>query len=305
VPLPLANPQANNDSALCTRDNRRVFEAPAWLRLWHLTSLDAPTVAVTWSFAFAWAASVHLPAWVPLLIALATWAVYVGDRLLDARGALRSGDLSDLRERHFFHWRNRRVLIAFAATAASVAAALIVQRMPVTMRERDSALAVAALAYFSGVHSGSRSPAWLRNLLSKEFLVGFLFTAGCALPTLSRMRPGAPPTAPPGLLLVTVIFFASLAWLNCHAIQRWESSGASRVFSFACVLAFVGILLASVLALVQPHLTAMLVAGAASALLLALLDRLRNRLTPLALRASADLALLTPLLLISFAVHVR
>jgi hypothetical protein len=38
-------------------------------------------------------------------------------------------------------------------------------------------------------------------------------------------------------------------------------------------------------------------AGAASALLLALLDRLRRRLTPLALRAAADLVLLTPVLI--------
>jgi hypothetical protein len=41
---------------------------------------------------------------------------------------------------------------------------------------------------------------------------------------------------------------------------------------------------------------ALLVAsGAAGALLLALLDRLRGRLTPLALRTAADLVLLTPL----------
>jgi hypothetical protein len=49
-------------------------------------------------------------------------------------------------------------------------------------------------------------------------------------------------------------------------------------------------------ALAFNHRIALLVAsGAASALLLALLDRLRGRLTPLALRAAADLVLLTPL----------
>ena len=64
------------------------FDAPAPLALWHLASLDAPTVAVTWSLAFAWAAQVRLPGWIPLLLALACWAVYVADRLLDARAAL-------------------------------------------------------------------------------------------------------------------------------------------------------------------------------------------------------------------------
>jgi hypothetical protein len=67
------------------------LDAPVLLRLWHLMSLDAPTVAVIWSLSFAWAAGVHLPRWIPVLLALGTWAVYVGDRLLDTRSALRSG----------------------------------------------------------------------------------------------------------------------------------------------------------------------------------------------------------------------
>jgi hypothetical protein len=41
----------------------------------------------------------------------------------------------------------------------------------------------------------------------------------------------------------------------------------------------------------------LILAGAVSALLLALLDRLRTHLTPLAIRAAADLVLLTPALL--------
>ena len=48
----------------------------------------------------------------------------------------------------------------------------------------------------------------------------------------------------------------------------------------------------------QPRFSALLLAGGVSAVLLAGLDRLRNRLTPLTLRASADLVLLTPLVLL-------
>jgi len=59
----------------------RQWVAPVPLRLWHLASLDAPTVAVVWTLGFAWAASVRLPPWIPVLLALATWAVYVADRL--------------------------------------------------------------------------------------------------------------------------------------------------------------------------------------------------------------------------------
>ena len=43
----------------------------------------------------------------------------------------------------------------------------------------------------------------------------------------------------------------------------------------------------------------LMLAGVASSLLLALLDRVRNRLTPLALRCAADLVLLTPLILLT------
>ncbi len=276
------------------------LDAPAPLRLWHLASLDAPTVAVAWALAFAHAAGVRLPAWVPVLLALGTWTVYIGDRLLDARANLRAGTLHHLRERHDFHWRHRRLLIPLAVVTAAAAAAIIFVLMPAGLRERNSVLGVAALAYFSGVHSRREAPAWLAPLLSKEFLVGVLFTAGCALPTFTRMRLSAPASAL-WIMLSPVVFYAALAWLNCHAIERWESARntphAARIFTTAGLLAFIGLLLASVFAPVQARAAALFAAGAASALLLALLDRMRIRLTPLALRAAADLALLTPLVL--------
>ncbi|MDE3187302.1 MAG: hypothetical protein KGM96_07235 [Acidobacteriota bacterium] len=275
------------------------LDAPASLRLWHLASLDAPTVAVAWALAFAWAAGVRLPAWVPVLLALGTWTVYISDRLLDARSSLRSGALHRLRERHFFHWRHRRVLLPVAVIAGAAAAAIIFILMPVVIRERNSVLGVAALAYFSGVHSRRRAPSWLGPALSKEFLVGVLFTAGCALPTLTRMRLASAPGAAIWLMLAPVAFFAALAWLNCHAIERWESGRhAARIFTAAGLLACIGLLLATVFASIEPRAAALLAAGAASALLLALLDRARDRLTPLALRAAADLVLLTPFVLV-------
>jgi hypothetical protein len=56
--------------------------------------------------------------------------------------------------------------------------------------------------------------------------------------------------------------------------------------------------LAGFLSSTQPRFAVLVLAGAAGALLLTLLDRFRGRLTPIALRASADLALLTPLALL-------
>jgi hypothetical protein len=277
------------------------------LALWHLASLDAPTVAVTWALGFAWAAGVRLAAWVPLLLALTVWAVYVFDRLLDARAALRAAQMERLRERHCFHWRHRRVLLPLGAAAGIAAGALILTFMPMAGRERGSVLAVASFAYFARVHAGHRSRPFVSTLLTKELLVGVLFTAGCALPVFGAARAAHAALWP---VACAAAFFAPLAWLNCHAIDQWESKpereskvgrrcGVSLA-GCACVLAAGG-LLAAMAAWTHPRVAALLAAGAAGALLLALLDRRRKRFGPVTLRAAADLALLAPAPLLALA----
>lgn len=296
MPLPLANLSAETCD-LSTTPGRNtvasVLEAPRPLALWHLASFDAPTVAVVWSLAFAWTAEIRLPVWLPLLLALGTWAVYIGDRLLDARSALRAGNLDTLRERHFFHWRHRRTLLPLAIAAAVAAAAIIFTLMPIVNRERGSILGLAALAYFSEVHL-PRRPRWLAHLFTKELLVGFIFTAGCALPTLTRFQAGTSHT----VIAILVVYFAAIGWLNCYAIAHWESAPARSIRSHALAIAGLGVILALAGASVSPRPAALLLTGSLSALLLAFLDRARFRMTPLTLRAAADLVLLTPLFLL-------
>lgn len=304
VPLTVPNPRAQEkpDSAgFRSRQEPAApqFAAPAALRFWHLASLDAPTVAAVWSLAFAWAVRARLPLWVLALQILVVWTVYVGDRLLDARAGLRRWG-SQLRERHFFHWRHRHVLAPLAVVAACAAAGIVLHWMPAGARERDSVLAVASLAYFTRVHAGAMSERraglqhvllsrfLLRRIFSKELLVGVLFTAGCALPVLSPAHWTA--------LVLPMAFFAALAWLNCRAIERWES-GEPGIARVAHRVAFTGIVAAAAIALAEPRSAALIVAGAMSALLLAGLDRQRQRIAPVALRALADLVLLTPVLL--------
>jgi hypothetical protein len=174
--------------------------------------------------------------------------------------------------------------------------------MPAPARERNSVLAAAALAYFTRVHSTRKLPSrWLSGFLPsfrKEFLVGLLFTAACVLPALSR-------ASGTSLSLVALSaaagVFALLAWLNCHAIDRWENlepAQRSPIFRQACVLAVAGLLLAFILFPAQPRAAALVLAAAVSSLLLSLLDLVRARLTSVALRAAADLVLLSPLALI-------
>jgi hypothetical protein len=332
VPLPLAQLPVWDKIHAWTAHRRtntiRLADAPRPVAFWHLASLDAPTVAVVWSLAFAWAGRVRLADLVLLVLALTVWCAYVCDRILDARvldarGGFRSSTRSTrsgLRERHFFHWRHRRLFVPLAAAAACVAGVAAATFLPPFVRERGLVLGAAALVYFSGVHlapwlhRGRHTLSWP---VSKEILVAVLFTAGCMLPALSRFHASGAQECSRWWFWIPAVYFAVLAWLNCSSIAKWESGGegseervdqvkrwcwGSRVsraanFSAALLVAFAGLLLAVIASASYPRSAALLVAGAVSALLLAMLDRARTRMTPLALRAAADLVLLTPMVL--------
>ena len=295
MPLPLANPQELRESTFNCFPAVRLRASRA-LHLWHLASLDAPTVAVVWTLAFAWAAGVHLAPWAPFLLACGTWTVYVGDRLLDAHRAMRSQDFCALRERHYFHWHHRRTLIPVACVTTAVTIALIVNRMPAAVRHRNSILAAAALVYFSGVHARARLPGWLRKLVSrklvtKELLVGLLFTAGSFAPAIARAQVLGWP------FYACFAIFATLAWINCSAIETWESPRISATVRLRAVALGIACMLASgAFAFLNWRLSVLACSAAISALLLSLLDSKRPTLSLLTVRALADFVLLAPLL---------
>jgi hypothetical protein len=154
-------------------------------------------------------------------------------------------------------------------------------------------------------------------LVSKEFLVAVLFTVGCILPAWSRLHLSRTQEFLLTWDWICGIYFASLAWLNCICIATWEANASIRQteeqrrrfwpfklfpahstnLSAAVLLASAGFTLACLAAGSHSRASALLAAGALSALLLAMLDGLQTRMTPLALRACADFVLLTPLLL--------
>jgi hypothetical protein len=295
---------------------------------WHLASLDAPTVAVVWSLAFAWAWQIHVTAQVMLVLALTVWCAYVCDRLLDARildrrtgldsptGVIRTG----LRERHYFHWRHRRLLTPLAAAAACIAGAAAMTLLPHLARARGLVLAASALVYFSGVHATPRAGQGRLVLfwpISKESLVAVLFAAGCILPAWPRFHASGAQEFSHVWFWIPAIYFAAVAWLNCRSIAKWESADEAGSSSFdhegrahfegaghrtnlkaALLIAFVGLLFGMIAGAWHPRVAALLTAGGVSALLLALLDGTRGRMTPLALRAAADLVLLIPLVIL-------
>jgi hypothetical protein len=288
---------------IANHDQDRRWQGPGLLRFWHLASLDAPTVAVVWSLAFAWSAGVRLPMWAPAALALITWAIYVGDRLLDAWAGMKDPPLHRVRDRHTFHWQHRTVLVPAAVAASAIAAALVISRVPARARVSDSAVAAATLAYFSGVHSRRRFLRWLERILSqlsaRAALIGVIFTAGSLLPAISQSSLASFLSVKQ---LAALIYFAAVAWLNCFAIGRWESAPAApsgkQVTFRATLVGVIGTLLAVAVFAAAPRIACLVAMGAASAFCFVLLERMRTRISPIALRAGADLVLLTPSILL-------
>jgi hypothetical protein len=276
--------------------------------LWHLLSLDAPTVAVLWTCFIARAAHIHLPLAAPAAMGLAVWMLYAGDRLLDARGLgeARSGFGRDLEARHLFHHRHRRGFLAGIAGAGVVLAALLPRLDPTAMRLYLIEGALLA-AWFLVVHASRNA-----RSLPKEIAVGLFFSAATFIPTVARVAPVHQPSLrlqlfPLGILL------AALCSLNCLFIYAWEHDGRAyggwqrahattrlaiaHLPALATGIAVIGGMLTC---FSREQLKAIPAACALAAAALLVLHRNRHRCARTTLRAAADLALLTPALLLPF-----
>jgi hypothetical protein len=196
------------------------------LRLWHVLSLDAPTVAALWCWTLACAVHIHLPIAAPFMLALGTWLFYVADRLLDGMVAdrLLDGMLAPeparLRERHLFHRRHRPAFLVGIVCGSIALATLVVRRMPGFVVRAYMVLGVCALLYLLLVHN--RGLRTLSRLFPKELAVGVIFACATISPTWERLRRTAP--APPAAPLLLLPLFAALCTLNCIAIEIWESA---------------------------------------------------------------------------------
>jgi hypothetical protein len=264
------------------------------LRYWHLLSLDAPTVAALWCWAFGRAARLRLAPWLPAALALGTWLFYVADRLLDAR----ISSTVALQERHRFHDRHRRWFLG-VAVPVSLVLVLLVFRMPRSLIAAYCVLGALSLLYLGLVHLPARVSGKSLRYFPKEFLVALLFAAASALPAWdeARRRAMGMPRQHPLLLLCPL--FAALCWLNCVAIEDWEHHRAGRRIQRLATLTIAASCAALFELMNRPACCVALAAILSGALFL-LLDH--SRLKAGGRRIAADLALLTPLLL---AVAVR
>jgi hypothetical protein len=260
------------------------------LRYWHLLSLDAPTVAALWCWAFGRAARIRLAPWLPAALAMGTWLFYVADRLLDAR----LSPEATLKERHRFHDRHRRWFLAMAAPVA-LALAVFVARMPPSLITSYCVLGALSLLYLGLVHLPARARGKSLSYSPKELAIALLFAAASALPAWDaawRSAAGMPRHHP---LLILCPIFAVLCWLNCVAIEDWEQHHQAIRIQWLAWLAIVATCL-SLFGLFSQPARWLDGAAALSAVLFLMLDR--SRLQPGGRRIAADLVLLTPLLLL-------
>jgi hypothetical protein len=262
------------------------------IALWHLLSLDAPTVAALWTWFIAHAAHVPIRPAAPGAMFLAVWILYVADRLLDATRS----PTSDLEARHLFHRRHRRTFLIGIAIATTALAALLPRLYPAAIRLYliEGALLFAWFVILHTTRSAHRLP--------KEIAVGLFFSAAVFIPTVGR-EPGLRAEFVPAAIL-----FGVLCSLNCLFIFAWEHDvlrdnaahastrlALAHLPALAVTAAIVGAALTFIAPIPAKHIAA---ACGLAALLLLALHRNRRRHSRIDLRAAADLALLTPILLL-------
>ena len=206
-----------------------------------------------------------------LVLATTVWLIYSADRVLDAKRGL-SNSL-----RHRFYQHHWRFIAALWTLVIPATAWLALEHFPRRLFERGLLLLGLVGAYLVAVHVFDKTV--FQRPWFKETAVGILFALGVSVTTWSEIRTPADAAA--------LALFAALCTINCAAIENWESGQAvpswvTTIALFACAFLLAG----------RP-----IVAGAeiTSAAALLLLNRAHLRLSRNALRALADVTLLSPL----------
>ncbi|MDP9052459.1 MAG: hypothetical protein M3O31_17330 [Acidobacteriota bacterium] len=268
------------------------------LALWHLLSLDAPSVAAIWTWFIARSSHIELPLAAPAAMVLAVWILYAADRLLDAARA----PASELEARHLFHHRYRRAFLAGIAIAAAVLAALLpsLSHAAIRLYLIEGTLLFAWFFILHVILHATDSA----HRLPKEIAVGLFFSAAVFIPTVARDPALRVALLPPAFL------FAISCSLNCLFIYAWEHDlpgidtahattrlALAHLPALAVSAALAGAALACTAA---PAAKPIAAACTLAVLNLLALHYTRSQRSRIDQRVSADLALLAPILLLPF-----
>jgi hypothetical protein len=233
---------------------------------------------------------------------LTVWMLYAADRLLDAT----TSPPTELEARHRFHRRHSTAFLT-GVLLTSITLAILLPRLEPQAIHLYLILGGLLTGYFILIHVAPALAISTHAVhrLPKEIAVGIFFAAATFIPTVARHPELRLVLLPPALL------FALLCSLNCLFIYAWEHDHPhpSRVVHPITGLALrhlsglaAGIPLLAALLLCwtkDRHLWPISAACALAAALLLLLHHQRRTLAPTTLRAAADLALLTPLLILA------
>ena len=268
--------------------------------MWHLLSLDAPTVAAVWTIFIARCAGLALPWESPADMFAAVWMLYAADRLLDARPLPDGSAPGELEARHRFHQQHRKGFVV-GIVAAALALAALLPRMNAESLRLYCLLAALLAAWLLLIHILPVHGADAHRL-PKELAVGVCFPAAVFIPSVARIE------APVHTLLPSAIFLGAVCTLNCLFIYAWEhpnlrrASSTTRWAAQRLLPLTAAVTAAAIVAawLGRGPLRPIAAACALSAALLGILNLRRATMNPVNLRAAADLSLLTPLPILMF-----
>jgi hypothetical protein len=186
--------------------------APLWL--WpNLLGLDAPLVAVLWQGFLAHRFSLPLRPSGRLVLGLTVWAIYLLDRLLDARKPppvnKTSGESVREPARHRYCRRHMKLMGALLAAALAADAFITILWLRPPILREGLILLAGVLIYLATFHISSQSVR-----IPKEIAAAILFTAGTFLTAWTAFPD-------PGLAWAAAAFFL-LCLANMIAIEAWE-----------------------------------------------------------------------------------
>jgi hypothetical protein len=273
---------------------KRADLSSGWLAVWHLLSLDAPTVAAVWTVFLARCVGLTLPWENPAAMFAAVWMLYAADRLLDAQPLPDGSAPAELEARHRFHHRHRKSFLC-GIVAAAVALAALLPRMDAAALHLYCLLAALLAAWLLLIHLLPVHGADAHRL-PKELAVGLCFPAAVFIPTVARTAVPVP------TLLPSAIFLGLVCTLNCLFIYAWEhpnlrkASWTTRWAAQRLTALTAAVTAAAMVAAWLGHgpLRPIAAACALCAVLLGWLHARRAKMKAVNLRAAADLSLLTP-----------
>jgi hypothetical protein len=185
-----------------------------WWRWLNIFALDAPLIAVFWQRVLMVPAAPTSAE--SLALFFAVWAVYLADRLLDAR-AMRLLPAGDLPYRHRIfrrYWRGGLVALGFSV-AAGIGCAFFLSAETMIA---GCVLGLVVTIYLFGNQWAGKTAAWR---WAKEAVIATIFAVGCGLSAVGTIS-----VFP---WLAGVAGLASVGWLNCLQIASLERAFDLRI----------------------------------------------------------------------------